>query len=195
MALPKIKIPKMDIKKYLIGLGFSSAVILSATQLTAPSEGFVDTPYFDPVNIKTVCFGQTENSYLKTKIENKQYSEEECVLMLAQELTEVEEQITPLIKVPINDYQKAAFIDFSFNTGVPAFKNSTMLGLLNAGNTRASCEQLMKWVFAGSCKQGTKDCVQTSSGGWKLKLNGLVERRDLEMKYCIGEIKSQDDRR
>lgn len=192
MPAPKVKIPKMDMKKTLIAMGFSAAVVLSATQLTAPSEGFVDEPYFDPVNIKTVCFGQTENTYLKTKIENKKYTEEECVVMLAQELTEVEKEITPLIKVKINDYQKAAFLDFSFNNGVSAFKNSTMLGYLNAGNTKSSCEQLMRWVFAGSCKQGTKDCVQTSNGKWKLKLEGLVKRRGLEMNYCLGEIKVQE---
>jgi len=42
--------------------------------------------------------------------------------------------------------------------------------------------------FAGDCKEGQKNCVLTASGKWKLKLNGLVERRNLEMKYCLGEI-------
>lgn len=51
MALPKIKMPKMDMKKYLLALGFSTAVVISATQLTAPSEGFVDRPYLDSVGV------------------------------------------------------------------------------------------------------------------------------------------------
>lgn len=51
MSLPKIKMPKMDMKKYLLGLGFSAAVVISATQLTAPSEGFVDRPYLDAVGV------------------------------------------------------------------------------------------------------------------------------------------------
>jgi lysozyme len=127
----------------------------------------------------------------KEEFENQEHQnqKEQEVSNQNQELSEVEKQVTPLVKVPINDYQKAAFIDFSFNSGVPAFKNSTMLGLLNAGNTKASCEQLMKWVFAGNCKQGTKDCVDVGNGKWKLKLTGLVKRRELEMKYCLGEIK------
>ncbi len=192
MATPKLKVPKMDMKKYLYGLGFSTAIILSATQLTAPSEGFVDKPYLDPVNILTTCYGTTDNNNIGVVIKDKVYTEQECTLMLAQELQEIEEKITPMIKVPVNDYQKAAFLDFSYNLGVTAFQKSSILGLMNAGNTKAACARLMEYVFAGSCKQGQKDCVQTSSGKWKFKLNGLVKRRELEMKYCLGDIKVQD---
>lgn len=191
MALPKIKMPKMDMKKYLLGLGFSAAVVISATQLTAPSEGFVDKPYLDPVNILTTCYGTTDNNNIGVVIKDKVYTEQECTLMLAQELQEIENKITPMIKVQINDYQKAAFLDFSYNLGTTAFQKSSILGLMNAGNTKAACARLMEYVFAGSCKQGMKDCVQTSSGKWKFKFNGLVKRRELEMKYCLGDIKMQ----
>lgn len=189
MAMPKLKVPKMDMKKYLYGLGFSAAVVISATQLTAPSEGFVDRPYLDVVNVKTACYGTTNKNNIGVVIKDKVYTEQECTIMLATELDEIEKQITPMIKAPINDYQKAAFLDFSYNVGVSAFQKSSVLGFLNAGNTKASCESLMKYVFAGDCKEGQKNCVLTASGKWKLKLNGLVERRNLEMKYCLGEIK------
>lgn len=195
MALPKIKIPKMDMRKYLLGLGFSAAVVISATQLTAPSEGFVDRPYLDAVGYKTVCYGTTNNNNIGVVIKDRVYTEQECVLMLALESQEIERLITPMIKVPINDYQKAAFIDFSYNLGVGAFQKSSILGFLNAGNTKASCAVLIEYIFAGQCKQGMKDCVQTSSGKWKFKLNGLVKRRELEMKYCLGDIKIQDERK
>ena len=191
MTMPKLKAPKMDMKKYLYGLGFSAAIIISATQLTAPSEGFVGVPYLDPVSIKTVCYGTTDNNNIGVVIKDKVYTEQECTLMLAQELQEIEGKITPMIKVPINDYQKAAFLDFSYNLGVGAFQKSSVLGFLNAGNTKAACEKLMEYVFAGSCKQGMKDCVQTPNGKWKFKFEGLVKRRELEMKYCLGDIKMQ----
>lgn len=185
MALPKVKLPKMGMKKYLAGLGFSTAVIISATQLTAPSEGFVESPYLDVTGVNTVCYGTTNNNNVGVVIKEKVYTEQECTLMLAQELQEVEKKIAPLIKVEINDYQKAAFLDFSYNLGVGAFQKSTMLGKLNAGNTEGACDELVRYVFAGDCKEGTKGCVKTSSGKWKLKLNGLVERRELEKKYCL----------
>ena len=172
-------------------MGFSAAVVISATQLTAPSEGFVDRPYLDPVNILTACYGTTNNNNIGVVIKEKVYTEQECTLMLAQELQEIEHKITPMIKVQINDYQKAAFLDFSYNLGTTAFQKSSILGLMNAGNTKAACARLMEYVFAGSCKQGMKDCVQTSSGKWKFKFNGLVKRRELEMKYCHGDIKMQ----
>jgi len=192
---PKIVKPKLNLRNTLLGLGFSSAVVISATQLTAPSEGLVLTPYLDVVNVATACYGTTDNNNIGVVIKDKVYTEQECTIMLATELEEIEKQITPMIKAPINDYQKAAFLDFSYNVGVGAFQKSSVLGFLNAGNTKASCESLMKYVFAGDCKEGQKNCVLTASGKWKSKLNGLVERRNLEMKYCLGEIKLQDDRK
>jgi lysozyme len=189
---PKVVKPKLNLKNTLLGLGFSSAVVISVTQLIVPSEGIVLPPYLDPAGILTVCIGATNNNTIGFVIENKTYTEEECVILAAREAQEIEKRITPLIKTPINDYQKAAFIDFAYNKGIDAFKNSTILGLLNAGNIKASCEQLTRWVFAGNCKQGTKDCVEVSKGKWKLKLEGLVTRSELEMKYCLGEIKLQE---
>jgi len=192
---PKIVKPKLNLRNTLLGLGFSSAVVISATQLTAPSEGLVLTPYLDVVNVKTACYGTTNKNNIGVVIKDKVYTEQECTIMLATELDEIEKQITPMIKVPINNYQKAAFLDFSYNLGTTAFQKSSILGLMNAGNTKAACTRLMEYVFAGQCKQGMKDCVLTASGKWKLKLNGLVERRELEMRYCVGDIKLQDDRR
>jgi len=186
---PKIVKPKLNLRNTLLGLGFSSAVVISATQLTAPSEGLVLTPYLDVMNVKTACYGTTNKNNIGVVIKDKVYTEQECTIMLATELDEIEKQITPMIKVPINNYQKAAFLDFSYNLGTTAFQKSSILGLMNAGNTKAACAILMEYVFAGQCKQGMKDCVLTASGKWKLKLNGLVERRNLEMKYCLGEIK------
>lgn len=186
---PKIVLPKLNLKGMLIGAGFSTAVVISATQITATSEGLVLTPYLDPVNIITVCYGTTNSNNIGVTIENKVYTEKECTVMLAKELEEIDRQISPLIKVPVTTYQKAAFIDFSYNTGVNAFKKSSILGFLNAGNIKASCEALMKYVFAGDCKEGQKNCVLTSGGKWKLKLEGLVKRREIEMKYCLGEIR------
>ena len=181
--------PKLDMKKYLAGLGFSAAVILSLEHITAPSEGLVLPPYLDVTGVKTVCYGFTNNNNLGIKIKDKIYTEEECTLLAAKELQEVEHKILPMIKAPINDYQKAGFIDFAYNKGVGAFQKSTMLGYFNAGNTKAACEQLTRWVFAGNCKQGERDCVQVSKDVWKFKLQGLVTRSELEMKFCLGTIK------
>jgi lysozyme len=186
---PKIVKPKLNLRNTLLSLGFSSAVVISATQLTAPSEGLVLTPYLDVVNVKTVCYGTTNKNNIGVVIKDKVYTETECTIMLAKELAEIEKQITPMIKAPINDYQKAAFLDFSYNVGVSTFKKSGVLGYFNAGNTKAGCEKLVEYVFAGVCEATQKDCVLTPSGRWKFKLKGLVERRNLEMKYCLGEIK------
>ena len=71
------------------------------------------------------------------------------------------------VKVKLNDYQKAALYSFTYNAGVGAFKSSTMLKKLNAGNTKGACDELRRWTYAGG-KQ------------WK----GLVTRREIERELC-----------
>ena len=107
------------LQKKLVALGLSGAAVIAGVKLIAPSEGLVLHPYLDPVSISTVCYGQTG-----VKIENKIYTEDECAILLAEEIITIEERITPLIKVKLNDYQKAAMIDFTYNKGFEAFKNS-----------------------------------------------------------------------
>ena len=179
---------RVNIKTLLLSLGFSSAVIISATNLTAPSEGLITVPYLDGIGIKTVCYGLTNKNNIGVVIQNKNYTEEECTVLLGRELQEIEAKITPMIKVQINDYQKAAFLDFAYHKGVNNFKQSTMLGLMNAGNTKAACQQMVRWVFSGSCKQGQKDCVEVSKDVWKFRFEGMVVRSELEMKYCLGNV-------
>lgn len=172
-----------SLQKKLVALGLSGAAVIAGVKLIAPSEGLVLHPYIDDVGVKTLCYGQTG-----IKIKDKIYTEDECAILLAEEIITIEEKITPLIKVKLNSYQKAAMIDFTYNKGFEAFKNSTMLGKLNAGNTRGACEELTKWVFAGQCKEGQRDCVKTINGTWKFKFKGLVKRQELERQYCLGEI-------
>jgi len=177
-----------DIHKYLIAAGFSSVVALTASQLSAPSEGEVNTPYLDVTHVRTVCYGQTDDNSSGTKVQDRKYSDEECVNMLGTELEAKRKEIEPLFKVKLNDYQEAAMLDFAFNAGVPALKQSSMLREFNNGNPEAACNSLLRWVFAGSCQAGTPDCVKTPSGKYMLKLQGLVVRREKEMQFCLNGL-------
>ncbi|MDI9095793.1 lysozyme, partial [Providencia rettgeri] len=78
-------------------------------------------------------------------VPNKTYTKEECdqILELDFELTKM--QVDRLVKVPINDYTKAALYSFAFNVGTNAFARSTMLKKLNAGDQYGACEELKKW--------------------------------------------------
>ncbi|EMF4353493.1 lysozyme [Providencia huaxiensis] len=147
----------------LIGAG-ASAIALT---VIAHFEGVRYEPYEDVGGVLTVCYGHTGIDI----VPNKTYTKEECdeILELDFELTKM--QVDRLVKVPINDYTKAALYSFAFNVGTNAFARSTMLKKLNAGDQYGACEELKKWVYV-------KNKV------WR----GLVNRREAEAAICHGNL-------
>jgi lysozyme len=53
------------------------------------------------------------------------------------------------ISLPMSDWQYAALADFVFNVGSSNFRTSTLLRVINAGDTAQVAPQLRRWVFAG----------------------------------------------
>jgi len=75
------------------------------------------------------------------------------------------------VKVALNQNQFDSLVSFTFNTGIQAFADSTLLKMLNQGNYDAVPDQLRRWVRAGG------NVVQ-----------GLVNRRENEIKLWLGQI-------
>ena len=88
----------------LIALGFSG--ILAAAGVTvATFEGQELTSYVDPVGIETACYGHTE-----TAVIDKEYTEEECLNLLANDLATHNEQLMSGISIkPSQDEHIAYF--------------------------------------------------------------------------------------
>lgn len=157
----------MSLYKKLILRGLVPVLALTGAYLTIPSEGVEYHPYIDATGTKTVCFG-----HVSKDIEDRAYSEEECLTLLQKDLTKANKQLHYVLEVPLNNYQEAAMTDFIFNVGIGNYKTSTLLKKLNAGQYEAACHELSRWVFSK-----------------KIKLKGLVTRRELEMDYCLGKVK------
>lgn len=131
--------------------------------LIQSQEGIRYTTYLDPVGIPTVCAGVTGPDVKM----GKTYTKQECDALLYKHMQPAIKAVDESVKVKLNDYQKAALYSFTYNAGVGAFKSSTMLKKLNAGNTKGACDELRRWTYAGG-KQ------------WK----GLVTRREIERELC-----------
>lgn len=153
------------IKQKLIALGLTS-VIASGGIIVAKYEGKENKTYIDPVGILTVCYGSTKN------IKKQVYTDDECFNMLADDLRKHNMYLMTYVKVPLTEYQHAAFLSFIYNVGPENFKNSTLLKLLNNKKYNEACDQLLRWNKA-------KGKV----------LNGLTKRREEERKICLNEIK------
>ncbi|HFD3847264.1 lysozyme [Serratia marcescens] len=126
-------------------------------------EGREYIPYRDVVGVLTVCDGHTGSDI----IPGRRYSDKECDALTRKDLTRIAAQVDKQIKVPTTETQRAAIYSFSYNVGVKAFIDSTMLKKLNAGDYDGACSEMLRWVYAGGKK-------------WK----GLMNRRDVEYQVC-----------
>jgi lysozyme len=157
-----------NLYKKLLGVGLGSALAISGAFIVAPFEGKENKAYIDPVGIVTVCYGNTG----KEAVLGKTYTDGQCLDQMATDLKEHDKQLMSVVKVPFkSDYQHAAMLSFVYNAGIGNFSSSTMLKKLNAKDYDGACQELTKWVYAK-----------------KKMLKGLVIRRSLEYKYCMGEV-------
>jgi lysozyme len=91
-------------------------------------------------------------------------------MLLREDLAEFEDAVTDMVVVPLDQGQFDALVSFSFNLGAGALRNSTLLKMLNQGNTAGAANQFQRWTKA-------KGRV----------LNGLVKRRAAEAAMFRGQ--------
>ncbi len=128
-------------------------------------EGIKLEAYRDPVGIWTIGYGTTRNVKPRMRI-----SKARAIELLQEDLARFEKSIHEAVRVPINDNQFSALASFTYNVGPGAFRDSTLLRLLNGGNIRGAADQFPRWNKAGG-----------------RVLAGLTRRRQAERKLFLGE--------
>jgi lysozyme len=124
-------------------------------------EGLRTYAYRDPVNIPTICYGET----LGVKMGDRK-TEYECKTMLTSRLEQFNRGVDKCIRAPMSESRRAAMVSFSYNVGTGAFCKSTLARRLNARDPLA-CDELLKWDKAGG-----------------RALPGLTRRRIAERTLC-----------
>lgn len=138
----------------------AAAVALALPTIMA-FEGLVLRPYRDPVNLLTVCYGETH-------AEMRTYTPAECRELLEASAQKHATQIEPCLPDGLPEHVYAATISFAYNVGAQAFCQSTFARKLRNGDPGA-CAELSRWVYAGG-----------------RILPGLVRRRAAERAMCEG---------
>lgn len=82
-----------------------------------------------------------------------------------------EAAVSDLVKVELADHQFDTLVSFVFNVGINAFRKSTLLRKLNAGDYAAVPEQLLRWIYA--------------AGKPVLRLRREEEARQWETPYAV----------
>lgn len=107
-------------------------------------EGLRLKSYLDSVGVPTIGYGHTKGVKLGQRI-----TEAEAEKLLKADLGMFERGVTRLVTTPLNENQFAALVSFSFNVGLKALEQSTLLRLLNQGDYQRAANQLLRWNKAG----------------------------------------------
>ena len=133
-----------------IGVGvvvrrLAAGLVLSAagTAVIMQDEGTVNTVYLDPVKIATVCTGHVTTERVGTA-----KTDAECAELLIADTEIAQKAVRSSVKVAITQGQYDRLVSFTFNVGTAAFKSSTLLQKLNAGQCRAAADEFLRWVKA-----------------------------------------------
>lgn len=162
----------MSIKQSALATMFGVALALTSP-LLEEIEGVRYKPYKDIAGIWTVCAGITGDDV----IIGKTYTQRECDALLAKHIKIAKDEVDKRVKVDIPDTMRAAMYSFTYNAGTGAFRNSTMLKLINQGRHIEACDQLWRWTYFKNPKTGKKEPSK-----------GLRNRRAVEFKYCIKDL-------
>ena len=139
--------------------------ILVSTALAQRFEGLYLSPYLCPAGVPTIGYGATyyEDGTRVTLLDAPITRERAIALLQWMVRTVYLPTVMRLCPGIDNPNRLAALIDFTFNLGGSALKNSTLRRKVNAGMWSAVPTELRKWVMAAG-----------------KRLRGLVIRREAE---------------
>lgn len=143
-------------------------------------EGVKNFVYADSAGLPTIGVGhlltQDELTSGKIHIDGKAYKYHEWLpddvidRLLLRDLHIAELVVNSNVKVKLTQSQYNALVSFAFNVGVGAFRKSTLLRLLNAGDYDAVPAQMQRWIFsAGRQIQGLKNRREKEIKLWNEK--------------------------
>lgn len=96
---------------------------------------------------------------------------DEAELYFEKDLRKFEKAVAKAVKVPITQYQFDALVSLTYNIGIGAFKDSTLLCKLNKGDYQGAADEFPRW---------------NRSGGRVME--GLSKRRARERKHFLGDL-------
>jgi lysozyme len=116
-------------------------------------EGCLLKAYKCPAGVWTCGWGNTINVTEKTV-----YTQAQADTILLDAVASLAEKVKLLIKREINNNQLCACISITYNIGLGAFRNSTLLKRINSGDFKTASDCFMSWVFINKKEsQGLKN--------------------------------------
>ena len=122
--------------------------------VTETGEGLRLTAYQDQGGVWTIGYGHTGPAV----VEGLTCTPEQAAQWLQEDILFAATAVNRLVTVELTQAEFDALTDFTFNAGVTAFANSTLLKLLNKGNYTGAALEFPKWdLCAGQVNKGLQN--------------------------------------
>lgn len=148
----------------------TSQISADGLRVVKSFEGLELTAYQDSVGVWTIGYGHTAAAGPPDVYAGLTISEAEAEAILKRDLGLFEKGVRDLVSVPVNRDQYSALVSFSFNLGLGALAESTLLRKLNSGDIQGAANEFPRWVKAGG-----------------RTLPGLVRRRNAERALFLSQ--------
>ena len=119
-------------------------------QMLVNFEGFHHQAYRCPAQVWTIGFGTTVYPDGRRVQQGDECSWEQALSYKMHMLKKFERVVQEAIHVPLTQSQFEALVSLAYNIGPHAFKTSTLVKKLNAGDYVAAAEQFLRWNKVGS---------------------------------------------
>lgn len=151
----------------------------------ADHEGFRSRPYQDPSGCWTIGFGHTHGVTKDTP----SITYDDALLMLAHELEDIRSSLSSE-PYSLTSTQWDAIVDFCYNLGITAYKNSTLRKrIIEYSNLLDECNFVQaKKVLSDIKYQFERWKYVTLPDGTKKVYNGLLIRRVDESNLFVSEV-------
>jgi lysozyme len=109
-------------------------------ELIKSFEGLRLSPYYCSGGVLTIGYGHTRDVRPGMRI-----TKEQAEKLFMEDLERFERAVRGAVTVPIGNNMFAALVSFTYNVGESAFRKSTLLRRLNAGNFAAAANEFPRW--------------------------------------------------
>lgn len=130
-------------------------------------EGCRLTAYLCPAGVWTVGYGATGPDVRQGVV----WTQAQAESRLRADLERFAAGVAKVVRVPLTAGQKGALVSLAYNIGLAAFRRSTLLRKLNAGDYAGAAREFARW----------------NRGGGRV-LPGLVKRRADECRLFGGSV-------
>lgn len=151
---------------------FSAEVSPMGQQRIHEFEGFRSKAYPDPASGGvpwTIGFGTTRYANGAVVRKGDIVSYEEAALAFEHDLDKFTRSVLQAVEVPINQSQLDSLVSLAYNIGKNAFRRSTLLRKLNAGDYQGAADEFPKWRNADGKVMPGLVARRASEREWFLK--------------------------